>query len=73
MGDVALTAPVLTGMRKQYPDIEIVLVTRLVFKPFFTSIDGLKFFLPDLKRRHKGFSGIIRLLQRSNRQEKLIM
>jgi len=61
MGDVALTTPVLRGMRQQYPDIEIVLLTRPVFKPFFTSIDGLQFFFPDLKKRHKGFSGLIRL------------
>lgn len=71
MGDVALTTPVLTGMRQQYPDIEIVLLTRLVFKPFFTSIDGLRFFFPDLKKNHKGFSGIIRLYWDITRQEKI--
>ncbi len=63
MGDVALTTPVLKGMREQYPDVELVLVTRAVFKPFFSSIDGLKFFFPDLKNRHKGLLGLIRLLR----------
>ena len=71
MGDVALTAPVLAGMRQQYPDIEIVLLTRLIFKPFFTSIDGLRFFFPDLKKTHKGFSGIIRLYRDITRQGKI--
>lgn len=61
MGDVALTIPVLNGMRKQYPDIEIVLLTRGSFKPFFSSIDGLRLFLPDLQIRHKGFFGIFKL------------
>ena len=46
MGDVALTTPVLKGMREQYPDIELVLLTRPSFKPFFTSIKGIEFFLP---------------------------
>ena len=61
MGDVALTSPVLIGMRQQYPDIELVLLTRPLFKPFFSSITGLNFFFPDLKKRHRGFPGVIRL------------
>jgi ADP-heptose:LPS heptosyltransferase len=61
MGDVALTTPVLGGMRKQYPDVELVILTRSSFKPFFSSIEGLRFFFPDFKKKHKGFSGLIRL------------
>jgi ADP-heptose:LPS heptosyltransferase len=71
MGDVALTTPVLIGMRKQYPDIEIVLLTRPAFKPFFTSIDRLSFFFPDLKKRHKGFPGLIRLYKDIIKQAKV--
>jgi ADP-heptose:LPS heptosyltransferase len=71
MGDVALTTPVLTGMRKQYPDVEIVLLTRQPFKPFFSSIQGLNLFLPDLKLRHKGFSGLVRLFKDINRQSEI--
>jgi ADP-heptose:LPS heptosyltransferase len=61
MGDVAFTTPVLAGMRQQYPGVELVLLTRSAFKPFFYEDAGLKLFLPDLKGRHKGFSGIFRL------------
>ena len=61
MGDVALTTPVLSEMRKQYPDVELVLLTAKVFNPFFSSIPGLSLFLPDFKKRHKGFIGLIRL------------
>ena len=68
MGDVALTTPVLKGMREQYPDIELLLLTRTAFKPFFSSIKGLDLFSPDLKKRHKGFTGLIRLLKDINRQ-----
>ena len=63
MGDVALMTPVVKGMREQYPEVELVIITRLVFKPFFSSIDGLLLFFPDLKNRHKGFTGIIRLFK----------
>lgn len=67
MGDVALMTPVLKGMREQYPEVELVIVTRSVFKPFFSSINGLELFLPDFKKRHKGFLGIIRLFKDINR------
>ena len=71
MGDVALTTPVLRGMREQYPEIELVLLTRPAFKPFFSSIDGLELFFPDLKNRHKGFPGLIRLFKDISRQSKI--
>ena len=71
MGDVALTAPVLKGMREQYPDVELVFLTRSSFKPFFSSITGLQLFFPDLKERHRGFPGLIRLFKDINRQSKI--
>jgi ADP-heptose:LPS heptosyltransferase len=70
MGDVALTVPVLSAMRKQYPDIEIVLLTRPAFKPFFSSVDGLRYFFPDLNNKHKGISGLIRLYRDLSRMAK---
>ena len=68
MGDVALMTPVLRGMREQYPDIELVLLTRQAFKPFFSGIDGLQLFFPDFKKRHKGLQGIVRLFKDLSRQ-----
>ncbi len=61
MGDVAFTTPVIAGMRKQYPDNEIVILTRALFKSFFSEDERLKLFFPDLKGRHKGLFGIFRL------------
>ena len=61
MGDVALTTPVLRAAAEQYPDVEIVLLTRPLFKPFFYSISGLTLFVIDIKNRHKGFPGLFRL------------
>jgi ADP-heptose:LPS heptosyltransferase len=71
MGDVALTTPVIRGMREQYPEVEMILVTRPAFKPFFHSIVGLDLFFPDLKHRHKGFPGLIRLFKDINRQSEI--
>jgi ADP-heptose:LPS heptosyltransferase len=71
MGDVALTTPVLMGMRRQYPDIEMVLLTRSAFKPFFSSVDGLRFYFPDFEKRHKGLSGLIRLYRDITKQSKI--
>ncbi len=71
MGDVALTTPVLTGIRRQYPDVEILMLTRQLYKPFFSSIGGLKLFLPDLNKRHKGIAGLFRLYRDITRQGKI--
>ncbi|HUX97301.1 MAG TPA: glycosyltransferase family 9 protein [Bacteroidales bacterium] len=61
MGDVAFTTPVINGIRKQYPEVELVFLTRAEFRPFFSEDEGLKLFFPDLKGRHKGLIGIFRL------------
>jgi ADP-heptose:LPS heptosyltransferase len=63
MGDVALTVPVLKGISRQYPGIEMLMVTRPEFKPFFSSVEGLEFFFPDMKIKHNGISGTIRLFR----------
>jgi ADP-heptose:LPS heptosyltransferase len=68
MGDVALTTPVLRVLREQYPDIEILFLTRPAFKPFFTSIEGLLLFLTDFKDRHEGIMGILRLFKDIRKQ-----
>ncbi len=67
MGDVALTTPVLKGMREQYPEVELLLLTRPIFKAFFNSSAGLELFFPDFKKRHKGFRGLITLYNDINR------
>lgn len=61
MGDVAMTVPVLRAFAAQYPDVKLTVVSRPFFKPFFDAIPNLDFFAIDLKERHKGFFGLIRL------------
>lgn len=61
MGDVAMTIPVLRAVTAQNPDVRITVVSRPFFKPFFEGIERVDFFGVDLKERHKGFAGLIRL------------
>lgn len=61
MGDVAMTVPVLRAFSIQYPDVKITVVSRPFFKPFFDTIPYVSFFGVDLKKRHKGFLGLLRL------------
>ena len=61
MGDVAMTVPVLKAFSLQYPQVKITVVSRPFFKPFFDDIENVTFFAIDLKERHKGFLGLLRL------------
>ena len=61
MGDVAMTVPVLKAFSLQYPNVKITVVSRPFFRPFFDDIENVNFFAIDLKERHKGFLGLLRL------------
>lgn len=61
MGDVAMTIPVLRAFSIQNPDVKITVVSRPFFKPIFEDVPNLTFFGVDLKKRHKGFLGLLRL------------
>lgn len=61
MGDVAMTVPVIRAFVEQNPNVKITVVSRLFFKPFFNGIPNVNFFAVDVKVRHKGFLGILKL------------
>lgn len=61
MGDVAMTVPVLRAFVKQHPEVQLTVISRPFFKPFFDGIPNLTFFVFDDKERHKGFVGLVRL------------
>ncbi|MBP4141200.1 glycosyltransferase family 9 protein [Flavobacterium sp. P4023] len=63
MGDVAMTVPVLRAFVKQYPSVQVTVISRPFFKPFFEGIPNVSFFAFDEKERHKGFLGLLRLFQ----------
>ena len=61
MGDVAMTIPVIRAFVEQNKDVKITVVSRPFFKPFFDGIDNVSFFAVDVKERHKGFLGLLKL------------
>lgn len=63
LGDVAMTVPVLRALTCQNPDIKITLLTRPFFAPLFADIPHVTVFPVDLKNRHKGFTGLLRLFR----------
>lgn len=63
MGDVAMTIPVLRALVQKYPNTKITVVSRSFFKPMFDTIPNLNFFSVDVKQKHSGFLGILRLFQ----------
>ena len=61
MGDVSLTIPAIRAVMVSNPDLEMTVVTRKFFAPFFFGIPRINLFFPDLNKRHKGIFGLIRL------------
>lgn len=61
MGDIAMTVPVIRAFVSQYPTVKITIISRPFFQPFFAEIPNVNFFALDLKKRHKGFFGLLRL------------
>jgi len=61
MGDVTMTVPVIRAFVRQNPGVKITIVSRPFFKPFFNGIPNVDFFSVDVKVRHKGFFGLLRL------------
>jgi len=61
MGDVAMSVPVINTFVTAHPEVKITVLTRAFFTPFFTDIPNVTVFVPDLKKKHKGFLGIRRL------------
>jgi len=61
MGDVAMTVPVIRALVEQNTNVKITVVSRPFFKPFFDGIPNIEFFAVDVKERHKGFFGLLKL------------
>ncbi|MDR2123148.1 MAG: glycosyltransferase family 9 protein [Flavobacteriaceae bacterium] len=60
MGDVAMTVPVLKEFIEQNPKVELLIVSRPSFKPFFQSVPNATFIGVDLEN-YKGLRGLKKL------------
>lgn len=63
MGDVAMVASVLQEFSTQNPEVELVMVSRAGFKPFFDAIPNLTFHAIHPKTIHKGVFGVYSLFK----------
>ncbi|MCC5945133.1 MAG: glycosyltransferase family 9 protein [Bernardetiaceae bacterium] len=63
MGDVALLAPVLRAALEAKPDLEITILTRKAFAPFFKGIKRLEVLSVDIDGEYKGLWGLFKLYQ----------
>lgn len=61
MGDVAMTVPVVKQLLEQHPHLTLTFVSDKKFAALFEGIPRLTFFGADLKHRHKGFAGLLKL------------
>jgi ADP-heptose:LPS heptosyltransferase len=51
----------LSAFAQQNPSVKLTVVSRPFFKPFFDGIPNVEFFAVDVKERHKGFFGLLKL------------
>ncbi len=63
MGDVAMVASVLNEFTEQYPDVELIVVSRPAFKAFFETNPQVIFHAIQPKAQHKGLKGLWNLYQ----------
>ncbi|WP_274476430.1 glycosyltransferase family 9 protein [Mangrovimonas aestuarii] len=68
MGDVAMTVPVLRAFVKQYPGVNLTVLTRAFYKPFFKDLPNVEVFVADVKGVHKGVVGLFRLSKTLKKQ-----
>ena len=61
MSSTAISALVVAGLRKTYPELEITVVVRERFFPFFDGIENIRLKKFEIEGLHKGLIGAVRL------------
>lgn len=69
MGDVAMSASVVRELMVQNPGIQVIIVSRPLFKAFFSDIKDVTFHSLDTKGRHRGIGGLYELYRELKRYE----
>ena len=67
MGDVAMTVSVIRAFVEQNPSVKIIFVSRPFYKPFFDGIPNVNFFSVEVRGRHQGFLGLLKLYSDLNK------
>lgn len=58
-----MTVPVIRNLLHQYPQLEVTMVSTAFHAPLFAGMPRLHFVAADLKGRHKGVPGLLRLFR----------
>ena len=66
MGDVAMIVPVLRVLSETYPEVQLTILSRAFFKPFFNDFSNVVFLEADVNHNHKGFMGVLKLAEEAN-------
>ncbi len=61
LGDVAMTVPVLRVFSATYPQVKITVVSKEFYKPLFDEFPEVSFFPAEIKDKHKGIHGMLKL------------
>lgn len=66
MGDVAMLPHALRALKAAYPDLQVTVATRAMFKPFFAGLD-VGFLDVDTQGAHRSLAGMWRLAREARR------
>lgn len=61
MGDVAMCVPVLLSLQRDYPNVEVITLSRKRFKPILSQIPSVTFIEAQVDDMHKGITGLWKL------------
>lgn len=61
LGDIAMTVPVIRLLLQQYPSLTVTIVSVEFARPLFENMDRLHFHSADIREKHKGIPGLLKL------------
>lgn len=63
LGDVAMSIPVIYALARQYPDMQVKVLTQKFFcRLFVNHPSNISFVIADWKGKHRGIAGLLRLV-----------
>lgn len=69
MGDVAMCVPVLLALQRDYPSVEVIMLSRKRFKSILSQIPNIKFIEAQVDDLHKGVPGLWKLAGELKKQK----
>ena len=61
-----MIVPVLRVFSNTYPEVQLTVLSRAFFKPFFKDFSNVKFLEADVNKKHKGLTGLLKLSKEAN-------